>query len=91
MHKSYFSVIRNTVLNKSKLILQDASGIAYKYYNPAKWNISLYGTYVKPIEMFKDFYEPDLQEAFAKSSKPIGFRYGYDKKSSLLLARLKTR
>ena len=90
MHKKYFSIIRNSVLNKSKVILQDASGIAFKFYDPAKWDISLYGTYEKPIDLFKDFYEPDLEAAFQKSSKPIGFRYGYNKKSSLLFAKLKT-
>jgi hypothetical protein len=86
MHKNYFSIIRNTVLNKSVLILQDDSGIAYKYFKKDSWDISLYGVYEKPIELFNEFYEPDLLDAYKKSSKPINFRYGYNRKSNLLLA-----
>ncbi|HEY4788812.1 MAG TPA: hypothetical protein VIH57_22330 [Bacteroidales bacterium] len=86
MHKTYFSIIRNTVLNKSTMILQDDSGIAYKFFDKDKWDISLYGTYEKPISLFKDFYEPDLFEAFKKSAKPLNYRIGYSKKSALLLA-----
>lgn len=86
MHKSYFSIIRNTVLNKSTMILQDHSGIAYKFFDQKKWDISLYGTYEKPIKLFKDFYEPDLFEAFKKNSKPLNYRIGYNSKSALLLA-----
>lgn len=91
MHKSYFSIIRNTVLTKSTLILQDDSGIAYKFYNKDAWNITLYGTYEKPISLFKDFYEPDLFEAFKKSAKPLNYRIGYNTKSSLLLAQKKQK
>lgn len=91
MHKSYFSIIRNTVLSKSTLILQDDSGIAYKFFKKDEWNITLYGTYEKPINLFKDFYEPDLFEAFKKSSKPLNYRIGYNTKSSLLLAQKKQK
>lgn len=87
MHKTYFSVIRNTVLKKSMLILQDDSGIAYKFFDKKLWNISLFGTYEKPIDLFKDFYEPDLYEAYKKNSKPLDIRIGYNSKSHLLLAQ----
>ena len=91
MHKSYFSIIRNTVLNKSVMVLQDDSGISYKFYDKAKWEISLFGTYTAPISMFKEHYEADLFEAYKKVSKPINFRYGYNQKSNLLLARKNNR
>ncbi len=91
MHKMYFSIIRNTVLNKSTMILQDDSGIAYKFFKKDKWDISLYGTYEKPINLFKDFYEPDLFEAFKKSAKPLNYRIGYNQKSALLLAQKKQK
>ena len=91
MHKSYFSIIRNTVLTKSTMILQDDSGIAYKFFKKDLWDISLYGTYEKPINLFKDFYEPDLFEAFKKSAKPLNYRIGYNTKSSLLLALKKQK
>jgi hypothetical protein len=89
MHKSYFSIIRNTVLKKSKMVLQDDSGIAYKFYSKTKWNIHLFGVYEKPIPLFKDFFETDLSEAYKRGATPITFRYGYNRKSNMLLAELK--
>jgi hypothetical protein len=89
MHKSYFSIIRNTVLKKSKILLQDDSGIAYKFFNDTKWNIQLFGVYEKPIPLFKDFFENDLSEAYKKGAKTITFRYGYNRKSNMLLAERK--
>jgi len=89
MHKSYFSIIRNTVLNKSTLILQDDSGIGYKFFDQTKWDITLYGTYEKPIDLFKEHFEPDLFEAFKKNAKPLNYRIGYSVKSALLLAQKK--
>jgi len=90
MHKSYFSIIRNTCLEKSALILQDDSGIGYKFFKKEKWNIQLYGTYSKPIKLFEDFFEPDYLEAFNKGNvKPLKFRIGYSPKSNLLMATKK--
>jgi len=86
MHKSYFSIIRNTVLNKSILILQDDSGISYKFYDQTQWDISLFGKYTKPIPMFIDHYEADLFAAYKNVSNPINFRYGYNLESNILLA-----
>jgi len=87
MHKSYFSIIRNTCLNKSLLILQDDSGIGFKFFNKDKWDIRLYGTYTKPIKLFEEFFEPDYLDAFKSSNpKPLNFRIGYSPKSNLLMA-----
>jgi hypothetical protein len=87
MHKSYFSIIRNTCLEKSKFLLQDDSGIAFKFFNQDKWNIHLYGTYSKPIKLFADFFEPDYLQAFkTMHPKPLNFRIGYSPKSNLLIA-----
>jgi hypothetical protein len=90
MHKSYFSIIRKTCLNHSALILQDDSGIAYKYFDQSKWDIQLYGNYSKPIKLFEEFYEPDLENAFNSSKpKPLKFRFGYNQLSSVLIATKK--
>ncbi len=90
MHKSYFSIIRNTCLEKSALILQDDSGIGFKFFKKDQWKIQLYGTYSKPIKLFEDFFEPDYLEAFNKGNvKPLNFRIGYSPKSNLLMATRK--
>ena len=89
MHKSYFSVIRNTVLQKSTLILQDDSGISYKFYDHSQWDITLFGKYTKPIPMFKEHYEADLFDAYKHVSNTLDFRYGYNLESNILLAEKK--
>lgn len=87
MHKSYFSIIRNTCLNHSKLILQDDSGIAFKFFDTNNWKIQLYGTYSKPIKLFEEFFEEDYFQAFKENkAKPLHFRIGYSPKSNLLMA-----
>ncbi|NTW32269.1 MAG: hypothetical protein HGB12_06550 [Bacteroidetes bacterium] len=90
MHNPYFSVVRNTVLNKSKAFLQDDSGVAFKYIDQNKWNIQLYGIYNGPIQMFSNRMEKDLKQAYKDMKvKSINFQYGYGSKCGLLVARKK--
>ncbi len=90
MHKSYFSIIRNTCIEKSTMILQDDSGIGFKFFKKDKWNIQLYGTYSKPIKLFEEFFEPEYLDAFkTEKVKPLHFRIGYSPKSNLLMATRK--
>ena len=87
MHKSYFSGIRDLLLAKSTYILQDDSAIPYRCFNTTIWDITLYGTYAGPIEMFKEHFEDDLAAAYRRKGKKINFRFGYATSSNLLLAR----
>lgn len=88
MNKSYFSIIRNTVLDKADLILQDDSGIRYKYFDPKIWDIQLYGSYDNPIALFKEHFDQALHDAYrTKKVKPLPFRRGYDAASNQLIAR----
>jgi hypothetical protein len=87
MHKSYFSGIRNLLLEKSAYILQDDSAIPYRYLNNTVWHITLYGTYAGPIDMFQEHFEDDLAAAYRRKGEKINFRIGYAKSSNLLLAR----
>jgi hypothetical protein len=92
MHKNYFSIIRNTIINQSQHVIQDDSGIAFHYFTESgsKWNYSFYGKYLKPIPMFSAFYQPDLDSLYKlQGSKPIGFGIGYnfrDKNSNFMIA-----
>ncbi len=88
MHKAYFSTIRNTVLSKAAVILQDDSGIKYSFFDPARWEIRLYGTYNKPIALFGNHFEEDLYAAYRRGdARPLPFRRGYNSQSNQLLAR----
>lgn len=90
MHNTYFSIIRDAILSKSKAFFQDDSGISYKYIDKTKWNIQLYGVYNGPIQMFANRFEKDLKEAYTKEKvKPLTFQYGYGAHCGLLVARKK--
>lgn len=90
MHNTYFATIRNLVFSKSKAILQDDSGIAYKFIDKTKWNVQLYGTYNGPIDMFANRFEKDLKKAYEEEKiKTVPFHYGYGNSTALTLMRKK--
>jgi hypothetical protein len=79
MHYETFKIIRSVVFEKSSTILQDDSGIAYKYFDKSKWNIILYGKYSKPKDEFAFISEPDLEKAYKSSNyKPLPYTLGYN-------------
>ncbi len=93
-HGGDFSAIRNFLLDQSDLIVEDDSGIPYRDLDPAQWQVRFYGRYQPPIDCFKQFNQPDLADAFARSSPqdlPFGIGYrGWDPaKSALIVARRK--
>ena len=85
-----FNRVREFLLTKSNLIVQDDSGIPINYFDPNKWNVRLYGTYVGPIELFKQHYQPKLAELYQRTNPMefgIGFGYQWDyHKSNLIIA-----
>ena len=93
MHKSYFSKIRNLILERSNHLLQDDSGIAMKYIRPADWQLTYYGTYKRPINLFAKQYQPALTKVYTDTinrPRPLPFGTGYNWRqndSNLLLAR----
>jgi hypothetical protein len=95
MHKSYFSKIRNLVLERSNYLLQDDSGVAMKYFPKNSWQFTYYGTYKRPINLFAKQYQPELTTAYHDSlrrARPLPFGTGYNWRqtdSNLLLAKRK--
>lgn len=93
MHMTAFSKIRELILSNTNNIIQDDSGIAIKYItnDKNKWKFTFYGTYTKPINMFKENYQSDLDSLYKKEgSKKLGFGLGYnyrDKNSSFMLIK----
>ena len=91
VHKQEFSIIRERVLSNSVAVLQDDSGVPYRFFAAAPWTVQLYGTYVQPYGSFRWLQQPDLRDAYVSSGpKPLNFRigYGYGRiPSNLLLAR----
>jgi hypothetical protein len=90
MFEQGFARVRNFILDHSKIIAQDDSGIPLAYFGPDKWNLRLFGTYSGPIELFKKYYQPRLQELYETTNPAefgIGFGYQWDfHKSNLMVA-----
>ena len=78
LHQNGFNIARSYLLRVSASILQDDSGIPLRYFAPERWNMRLFGSYPGPIELFKNFYQPELARYYAASSpKPLTFGFGY--------------
>ncbi|HVE13852.1 MAG TPA: hypothetical protein VNI01_10695 [Elusimicrobiota bacterium] len=78
LHTDDFSKVRDAVLADSDRVLQDDSGLAYRAFDRARWDVRLYGTYERPIEEFPSILEPDLEEAYLTAKpKPVPFSLGY--------------
>lgn len=77
MHKSYFSAARNLVQERAKLVLQDDSGIPFQSFGAEQWSRSLYGSYARPIGMFRTWQQPKLRAAYAGAARPLDTGIGY--------------
>jgi hypothetical protein len=90
MHESRFDAVRSFLLNDSVTVLEDDSGIPVKYLSPEKWTLRFFGSYTGPINLFKNYFEPDLRQYYENSSpKPLTFSFGYQwnrHNSTLVLA-----
>ncbi len=77
-HQPGFVTIRQEILADSDVILQDDSGIPYRFFDPAEWQVQLYGGYTEPYGSFRWLVQPDLRKAYETTQpKPLGFRIGY--------------
>ncbi|MDR3701168.1 MAG: hypothetical protein P4L56_16090 [Candidatus Sulfopaludibacter sp.] len=91
-HQDLFSMIRNGVLEHSQTILQDDSGIPYKFFAGGGWHVTLFGGYSRPYGSFRWLEQPDLRKAYDTDARPLAFRigYGFSKAPSNLLLATKS-
>ncbi len=84
MQDSGFSAAKNWVLGNCRAVVQDDSGIPYKAFDQAQWDIHLFGRYDAPIEFFARHSQPDLRAAYeAAGPRPgISFGSGYQMKAA---------
>jgi len=69
MFENGFGTIRNFIFAHSRRIVQDDSGIPLAYFDPNKWNLRLFGTYLGPIDLFKQHYSQS-PGTFRRSIRP---------------------
>jgi hypothetical protein len=89
-HQNSFNTVRNLLLQVSASILEDDSGIPIRYLTPDRWTVRVFGSYPGPIDLFKNYFQPELQNYYATSNpKPLTFGFGYQinyRTSTLILA-----
>jgi len=84
MHMNEFSSVRDFLLNNTRNIIEDDSGIPLKYFSGDAWMISLYGNYPGPIDLFKQHFQTDLDAAFKTAvSGDLPFGVGYQWKPGI--------
>jgi hypothetical protein len=89
MHLDEFSTARDYLLNNTRNLIQDDSGIPLRFFKPEAWILSLYGNYPGPIDLFKKHDQQDLRAAFAREKAgdlPFGFGYQWRPGISSLIA-----
>ena len=98
MHYSFFSEIRNVILENSLTIFQDDTGIPYKYVNNENWSVRHFGSYVKPPSNFAEdyhiLYQQDIVNLYKNNqSEKLPFSTGYhfptNRQNQMLLTRNK--
>jgi hypothetical protein len=78
LHSSAFSDVRTHLLERSKRLLQDDSGVPISFFKTDDWQLRPYGRYLGPIAVFPDNHQPRLGELFRRSKAPsIDFGIGY--------------
>jgi hypothetical protein len=98
MHGNGFKQVRDFIVDRSALVVQDDTGVPFRILRKAKFSIDLYGQYETPVELFKDRHQGDLAAAFKVSAEanpaakaPVPFPFGYNwrkgGKSFVIVAR----
>ena len=95
LHWRMCDPIREYLLAKCSMIVEDDTGVPFAYLKPSSWDVQLYGQYSRPDRPFQRHYQKDLAAAFTEQGRvhPLGFSlgYGYGRRpSSLIVARRKT-
>jgi hypothetical protein len=90
LHEGGFELVRNFLLQNSSAVLEDDSGIPVRYFTPDRWTPRFFGVYTGPIDLFKNYYQPELRQFYAASApKPLTFGFGYrwnSRSSTMILA-----
>ncbi len=90
LHGPEFSQMRSLLLTQSLVLLQEDSGIPYRFFDSTAWKVQLYGVYHAPIPLFRNKFQQNLYQAYrTQPVKPLTFGMGYHLTpgtSNLLLA-----
>lgn len=98
LHGTAFSGVKDFLMEKSAMIIQDDSGVPFADLAGGAWDVSLFGSYLPryPITGCTVRKQRDLSEAFGKGAGRLPFNFGYGSllgkdRSNLIMAVRKRR
>ena len=78
LHGSIFSNARDFLMENSRTILQDDTGVPVRLFKPEQWQVTPYGRYTRPIPVFARNYQKDMQTLFDTAKPaPLDFSISY--------------
>lgn len=80
MQKTFFSIIRDTLLAKSPSIVQDETGLDYKDLVKG-FEVKLFGRFERAHKLWTEGVQRELANAYKaqKDIPKLGFKFGYEK------------
>lgn len=93
LHHPPFEPVRDFILGRSTLVVQDDSGIPFRFFTKG-WSTTLYGVYRPALQLQNcaPVTQDDLARRYAAGSRPLPFNFGYGilfgpGQSNLMVAR----
>ena len=96
LHYQSFKTIRDIIQERSNFLVQDDTGIPYKYFKDENWNVELFGKYTKPVKDFSEerVFQKDLDSAY-KNEKyfkgnldfSLGYHWGSNFQNQMVLKK----
>ena len=79
LHDNQFGKTRSMLLEAADVVVQDDTGIPYKFISQNPWQVKLYGRYNRPIRPMTYGYQKDLETAYSSRPEqiPLPFPFGY--------------
>lgn len=81
-HRQAHAAGAQYLMENSEVIVQDDSGIPYRYFSASNWDITLYGTYRYPLPGMGVYPQQDLIRAYNAGSEHLPFAFGYGPKTA---------
>ncbi len=84
LHDNQFSRTRTMLLESADLLIQDDTGIPFRYISQSPWQVKLYGKYHRPVKPMGYGYQKDLDSAFKAKipTSDLPFAFGYHWRAS---------
>ena len=94
LHDNQFSRVRSAVLTGSHAVLQDDTGVPFRFFDKANWSVRLFGRYSPPVKDFNYGRQLDLEAAYRDTAAvhdlPFSFGYHWRQGTSSVMLAIRT-